>query len=118
MIDFFSEKPWACNCGCGFDDIDFELVQRLNIARWHAGIPFVVTSACRCPRHNKKVGGVIDSDHLRGTAADVQAMLHTDRYLIVKGLIEAGLYVVGINLKKHYIHTALGDPNWPIIFTY
>lgn len=31
-----------------------------------------VNSWCRCPRHNAEVGGVKDSQHLRGCAADIR----------------------------------------------
>jgi hypothetical protein len=55
MKDYFPEKPWAC--GCGFDRIDPELVERLNRARELASVPFEITSACRCSRHNAAEGG-------------------------------------------------------------
>jgi uncharacterized protein YcbK (DUF882 family) len=44
----------------------------LDIIRETLGKPVNVTSGCRCPTHNAKVGGVKNSNHTHGTAADIQ----------------------------------------------
>ena len=36
-------------------------------------VPIKITSAYRCEQHNKNVGGGITSQHLKGSAADLQA---------------------------------------------
>lgn len=43
----------------------------LDPARERLGKPITVNSGFRCPLHNSKVGGVKNSQHLRGEAADV-----------------------------------------------
>lgn len=69
----FSRREFACKCGCGFDDVSRELVEGLQQLRDLAGKPITVTSGCRCPKHNAspKVGGVKNSQHLTGKAADI-----------------------------------------------
>lgn len=67
----FSRSEFACKCRCGFDDVSRELVEGLQQLRDLAGKPITVTSACRCPKHNKRVGGVTYSQHITGRAADI-----------------------------------------------
>lgn len=45
--------------------------QVLDPAREALGMPVVVNSGFRCPIHNSKVGGVYNSQHVKGEAADV-----------------------------------------------
>jgi hypothetical protein len=44
----------------------------LEPAREKLGGPIIVNSGYRCERHNKAVGGVANSQHLRGEAADIR----------------------------------------------
>ena len=67
----FSREEFACKCGCGFDTVDVELVKVLQEIRNELG-PITITSACRCKKHNAKVGGGKRSQHLLGRAADIQ----------------------------------------------
>ena len=56
----FSPVEFRCKCGCGagMEKMDADLLQMLDEARDLAGIPFPLSSAYRCPKHNKAVGGV------------------------------------------------------------
>lgn len=71
----FKSSEFACKCGCGFGlnkgDVSERLLERLEELREHFGKPIYITSACRCERHNKNVGGAAHSQHLLGTAADI-----------------------------------------------
>ncbi|HXK95012.1 MAG TPA: D-Ala-D-Ala carboxypeptidase family metallohydrolase [bacterium] len=67
----FSRKEFACRCGCGFDDISMDLVQRLQRLRDRIGKPLYVNSGCRCAAHNAAVRGTKKSNHLTGKAADI-----------------------------------------------
>lgn len=68
----FDRKEFACRCGCGFDTVDAELVTVLEDLRIRLrGRPIRVNSGCRCVRHNAKVGGVENSVHRTGKAADI-----------------------------------------------
>lgn len=102
MPNYFKEKEFACKCGCGYSDISQELLSRLNLAREEAGVPFIITSGCRCKEHNKAVGGVADSAHTKGLAVDIYAPDAT-RWHILAALF---LYFhrIGISFKGNFIH--------------
>jgi uncharacterized protein YcbK (DUF882 family) len=70
LTENFSRKEFACNCGCGKDNIDLRLVSRLQLIRDITGVKIKVNSGCRCVKHNKESGGTPDSAHLKGRASD------------------------------------------------
>lgn len=67
----FHREEFKCKCGCGFDIVDAELIIMLETIRAACkGAPITITSGCRCPEHNKKIGGSEHSYHVIGKAAD------------------------------------------------
>ena len=68
----FSRSEFACKCGCGQAIINEELVDVLQRLRDYVELPIRITSANRCEKHNANVGGVKDSKHIIGQAADIQ----------------------------------------------
>lgn len=80
LSQYFDRDEFRCKgttCGinggnCGFSAVDAELLAVLTDIRETYGKPVKITSACRCPAHNKKVGGAPDSQHVKGLAADIQ----------------------------------------------
>jgi len=76
----FSRSEFECKCGCGFAAVDAELLRVLEFVRDHFDKPVYINSACRCPDHNKAVGGkpsnpedkTKGSKHLVGIAADIR----------------------------------------------
>jgi zinc D-Ala-D-Ala carboxypeptidase len=70
LSEHFSEAEFACHC-CGTLKIEPALIDALELFRSLAERPVIVHDAYRCPVHNAKVGGVNDSEHTRGMAADV-----------------------------------------------
>ena len=70
-VEHFKVSEFACKCGCGFKNINLELVKVLEDIRSYFGDkPIIITSGCRCATHNKKVGGVEGSRHVLGKASD------------------------------------------------
>ena len=67
----FNRYEFSCRDGCGFDTVDINLLRMLEKIRREFDEPVVITSACRCPDHNKAVGGGDRSQHLLGRAADI-----------------------------------------------
>ena len=45
--------------------------QVLEPLRQHVGVPVIISSGYRCPALNQAVGGVPNSQHLKGEAADI-----------------------------------------------
>lgn len=76
-MKWFKEKELCCKC-CGQlpplarENIEALVHEVLDPARDKLGMPIVVNSGYRCARHNKDVGGVANSQHLRGEAADIR----------------------------------------------
>ena len=52
-------------------NMDRDFLAKLEIAREYAGTPFRITSGYRTAERNKQVGGVPDSAHTKGHAADI-----------------------------------------------
>jgi len=71
LSDNFSRWEFACKCGCGYDTVDFELLNILEAIREHFDAPIHINSASRCLRHNMAVRGSTSSLHLISRAADI-----------------------------------------------
>lgn len=67
----FTRSEFACKCGCGFDTVDYKLVEYLDAIREHFDAKMTVNSGCRCKAHNTSINGAPKSLHLIGRAADV-----------------------------------------------
>ena len=74
-IKHFKKAEFACKCGkyCnGYpEDIDLKMVKWADAIRERIGKPIPINSGLRCKTHNANVGGVSNSQHLYGTAADL-----------------------------------------------
>ena len=100
---YFNPSEFVCKCGCGLNNISDELVNMLDNARELAGVPFVITSGCRCVKHNEASKGKPDSAHLSGKAADIAAPVGR-RYAILAALIDVGFERIGISFNGSFIH--------------
>lgn len=121
-MKYFKEGEFTCKCGkCGkgFKDMNPELLDKLDKARGIANIPFKLTSAFRCPSHNKTVGGVPDSAHLTGKAVDIATPDNATRFTIMAALLDAGFQRIGINLTTNFLHCDVDmDKPHPTMFKY
>jgi len=105
-MKYFTTEEFECPC-CKQNHIKPELVDKLDMARSLAGVPFHVNSGWRCPAHNLQVGGSLTSSHLKGLAADIQALTDFYRFRVVMGAVLAGFTRIGV--YKTFIHID-GDP--------
>lgn len=70
-IKHFKKEEFTCQCGCGLNNIDIRLAKILeDYFRNYYNKPVVITSGCRCSKHNAQVGGVQGSRHVLGKASD------------------------------------------------
>lgn len=70
LSEHFSKSEMACHC-CGQLKIESGLLDALEQLRALAVKEIIVHDAYRCPAHNQQVGGVSESEHTLGMAADV-----------------------------------------------
>lgn len=71
VSEHFKEEEFACRC-CGMVKLNIHLVKMLEKLRSNlGGSPVFITSGYRCAEHNRQVGGVKNSQHPAGNAADV-----------------------------------------------
>jgi uncharacterized protein YcbK (DUF882 family) len=76
LTNNFNKSEFVCKCGCEMPEEVFLEIQKLACQLQHIR-NFVrqsikVTSAYRCKAHNKSIGGVSNSQHILGKAADIQ----------------------------------------------
>lgn len=67
----FKVKEFACSDGSDAVLVAPRLVMVLQTIRDHFGTAVTINSGYRTPQYNTKVGGVTDSQHCYGTAADI-----------------------------------------------
>jgi zinc D-Ala-D-Ala carboxypeptidase len=113
---YFNEDEFTCKCGCGTNNISSKLIERLDNARHIAGVPFVLSSGCRCPSHNKNVGGSPTSSHVNGTAVDIKVSSSKDKYKILTALMLEGFDRIGI--AKTFIHVDIDDKTKQVVWSY
>ena len=75
-IRYFTRAEFKCKCGGKFCDgypaeIDMNMVKIADEIRARIGKPISINSGLRCKTHNANVGGVSNSQHLYGNAADL-----------------------------------------------
>jgi len=97
-------------------NMDTNFLTKLEEAREIAGVPFKITSGYRTKEHNEAVGGVPNSSHLIGVAADVSVSSGHDRYVILNALIRAGFKRIGV--AKTFIHCDTDDSKPNSVWTY
>jgi len=66
-----SVKEITCKCGCGFNILHPKMINTFQALRDYINKPIHITSGCRCPEWNLKVGGVNESAHIYGMALDM-----------------------------------------------
>ena len=99
-IRYFTREEFRCKCGGRYCD-GFpaepreELVRIADRLRQNLGVPITVVSGLRCPTWNAIQGGVENSQHIYGEAADIQAAGCT------KAQVEAELEAIG-GVRYHY----------------
>ena len=94
-----------------------EFLYMLDAARKIYGKPMRVNSGYRSEAHNKKVGGVSSSSHLKGLAADISCKNSNERFEMLQAFIKAGFKRIGV--ANSFIHIDNDkDKSQNVIWTY
>jgi len=106
----FNKSEFDCNCGCEMpEDVLFEiqkLAAQLQTIRDFIRKPVKLTNAYRCPKHNKAVGGVSNSQHILGKASDlVVKNLSTDKVYTALDRLMDGKFISQGGLGKYNTFT-------------
>lgn len=109
---FFTEKELQCKCGCKTYNISPILLYKLNAMRILLNRPLIITSACRCSKHNSNVQGSVRSLHIATPdipcrAVDIKVANKHERMEIVKVAVQ--LDFSGIGIANTFIHLSNDD---------
>lgn len=116
-LNYFSLDEFNCpSLPDSGKNMDTNFLYKLEHARELAGVPFKITSGYRTKDHNAKVGGVPNSSHLIGVAADIAVSGGNQRYIILNALIKAGFKRLGI--AKTFIHCDTDNSKPNSVWTY
>lgn len=101
----FSKKEFACRC-CGRVKVNPKLVAALQELRDLAGVPIHVNSGFRCPAHNKEVGGVKQSQHMQGNAADIviSKMAPAEMFRLAEKVPALSAGGIGVYPDRGFVH--------------
>jgi len=111
LTDNFRLQEFASNDGASFPKEVlsnlFELAVNLQVLRDELNAPIKINSGYRSAAHNKKIGGVSNSQHVKGTAADIVVKGFTPdevakaiEQLIAKGKMNQG----GLGIYDSFVH--------------
>ena len=82
----------------------------LDPVRSAYGQPIYVNSGYRCPKHNKSVGGALNSQHCKGEAADITTRSSAGNLLLARLIEHHGhfdqmiLYVEDVTMNPRFLH--------------
>lgn len=94
-------------------------MQLSEAARTKLGIPFTITSWIRCEEHNREIGGVSGSSHIKGKAVDIAFSNDHEKYTIIAYLMWAGFRRIGVSDKESFIHVDIDDEKpTPAVWVY
>lgn len=102
----FKDVEFECTC-CGKLNIDYRLVDRLQILRELIGSDIIVTSGYRCNAYNKKIGGYSKSLHMQGIAADIKTW-DKSKLGELKRLSKLVFYNQGVGIYSNHVHVDIG----------
>lgn len=100
---YFDEKEFnRCTPRCSLQQMQQQTIDKLDMAREIARIPFVLTSAYRSSRWDVERGRSGTGAHTLGMAVDIRCNASDNRFAIIYGLLMAGFSRIGID--KGFIH--------------
>lgn len=115
---YFTNKELACKCGaCHSDGLEMnnDFMSKIIELRQDLNIPFIVSSAYRCPAHNNAVSSTGDNGpHTTGRAIDI-VMSGENAFKLAMRALDLGFTGLGVNQKgaSRFIHLDDLGGNYP-----
>ena len=110
LSDHFDTSEFACSCGCGYGtrsgDVSLDLLDLLERMREEYG-PIHINSGNRCATYNASVGGVSNSAHTIGQAADLRVNGGKDRRKMLD--LAVLCWASGIGVARSFIHVDVAE---------
>ena len=109
-MEYFSIDEFRCkHCGELPDGgINQVLLDKLDDMRGRIGMPIIISCGYRCPEHNAEVGGVENSQHIYGNAADIYVDgLSVDE--LANYCVDEGFDGIGRYYDSGFVHTDVRD---------
>jgi uncharacterized protein YcbK (DUF882 family) len=100
----FTLEEFACK-HCGENNIEPELIDKLQLLRTELGFPFRITSGYRCAEHPIEKNKTAPGTHALGLAADI-ALSGQQALQVISKATDYGFTGIGINQKGNgrFIH--------------
>jgi hypothetical protein len=105
---YLSLSEVACKCGCG-QIPQKVMLDKFDQIREAYGKPIHITSGFRCEKHNKKIGGSKNSNHVKGLAIDVLRLKELTDF-ILKNLETLDMYIEDPAVTVSWIHISPVPP--------
>lgn len=90
--------------GTGEKHMNLDFVHLLDKIREKVGFPLIINSGYRSPEHNVRIGGVKNSAHMRGLAADIKTDTWERTFEVIRAALELGIRRVGVAANGTYVH--------------
>lgn len=107
----FSKREFDSKDGARMPDDVYDniigVAINLQVLRDTLNAPIIINSGYRSPQHNKEVGGVPNSQHVKGMAADIKSSHYTSKEIsevIEKLIAEGSMEEGGIGIYNTFVH--------------
>lgn len=115
-MKYFDASEFICKCGRAECDalkkISPVLEQKLDALRARLHRPLVVTSGLRCEYWNAKVGGVLPSAHVSGTAVDLACSTSRERFELASAALAVGFLRFGVKKGMFHVDVSAQHPQY------
>jgi len=117
-VKYFTHKEFDSPDKPGSGSIMDEcFLEMLDNARELYSKPMRVNSGYRTKEYNTKIGGVKNSSHILGLAADISCKSSSDRFAMLNAFIQAGFKRIGV--ASNFIHVDIDkNKSQNVIWTY
>lgn len=118
---WFTRDEFRCQCGgkyCNGFPVEPSpaLLSKLDLIREELGVPITIVesggSGIRCPTHNANVGGVNNSQHLYGIAADLHSSASPQRMKEVAEAVMGNTGGIGVYRWGIHVDTRATKARW------